>query len=66
MAAVCGICASASASSASSVPGTLARTSPIGESGGILAKSPGRRSGCTKRHGPSRLEEENQRPESRT
>src|SRR5450759_5673269 len=66
-AAVSGICASRSASSASSVPATLASTSPTGESGGIFEKLEGSESGGTKVQPPSEREVFlNQRPASRT
>ena len=62
---VCGICASRTASSASSVPGTLARTSPTSDSGEIFAKDAGSASGGTYAQlEPSSFRLLNQRPES--
>ena len=64
---VCGIWASRTASSASSVPATAARTSPESDSGGIFAKLAGSASGATYVHAPpERALLLNQRPERRT
>src|SRR5277367_1638562 len=50
--AVCGICASITASWAWVVPETKARTSPLAEAGGMRVKSGGSWSERTKLHGP--------------
>src|SRR5262249_38548939 len=63
-AAVRGVEASASASRAGLVPGTNASASAFEDSGGILPRAPGSRSGATKTHGPSSVSLRYQRPES--
>ena len=65
---VCGIWASRTASSASSVPATAARTSPESESGGIFAKLEGSASGATYVQPAfvARVFDRNQRPDRST
>ena len=62
--AVCGICASRTASAASSVPGTEASTRDRSCESGIFLKSSGR-FGVANVHGPSKAGAVNQRPETR-
>ena len=66
MAAVCGICASITASEACVVPGTDARTSAFAEDGGIFANDLGSESGRTNVHGPANEADANQRPDAST
>src|SRR5215469_5175765 len=61
---VVGICAISTASSASGVPGTEAKTLPIGLPGGICLKSGGRLY-VAKVHGPIGLDAVNHRPDVR-
>src|SRR4051812_28181468 len=63
---VCGICVSATASCASSVPVTNVRTSAIGDSGGICENALGSLSGRTAVHGPFKDLDLNQRPAAST
>ena len=66
MAAVFGIAASRTASSASSVPATDTRTPPMSEAAGIFAKVGGSWSARTKVQGPLAEAARNQRPERST
>src|SRR6185437_7262398 len=59
-----GICDCRTASCACGVPGTDTRTEPRGLDGGMRAKSDGRLD-VANVHGPSRLDAENHRPETR-
>ena len=62
--AVCGTCASSTASAARSVPGTDASTRERGCSSGIFLKSAGS-DGVANVHGPVKSGAENQRPATR-
>ena len=64
MRAVCGTCASSTASAACCVPGTDASTRERGCSSGIFWKSSGS-VGEANVHGPVKPGDENQRPETR-
>jgi hypothetical protein len=66
IAAVCGTCASRTASSASGVPATETRADPRADAGGMSPNGFGNWSGRTMAHGPSSDGAENQRPEAST